>query len=138
MPDTPDQGGIEPGQLPAGAEPATPVPDPGIPAEPAQEAPRRGRRRGETIAGQVRHTRTSAAWAGMIIGSLIGILLLVFVVQNLDSQKIWLLFWEVNLPVGISLLIAAIAGALVTALIGGLPMLQLNRALTKGSKANRD
>ncbi|HMS77897.1 LapA family protein, partial [Gordonia sp. (in: high G+C Gram-positive bacteria)] len=49
---------------------------------------------------------------------------------------IWLLFWQVNLPVGISLLIAAIAGALVTALIGGLRMFQLNRALTKASKAD--
>lgn len=72
----------------------------------------------------------------MIIGSALGILLLIFILQNLSSQQIWLLFWQVNLPVGISLLIAAIAGALVTALIGGLRMFQLNRALTKASKAD--
>ena len=67
---------------------------------------------------------------------IVGAVLLIFILQNLSSQQIWLLFWQVNLPVGISLLIAAIAGALVTALIGGLRMFQLNRALTKASKAD--
>jgi len=124
---------------PGEPEPATggtPVPDPEIPASPVGGTSRRGKRSGEAIAGEVRHTRTSAAWAGMIIGSALGILLLIFILQNLSSQQIWLLFWQVNLPVGISLLIAAIAGALVTALIGGLRMFQLNRALTKASKAD--
>lgn len=125
--------------IPGDPEPATggtPVPDPEIPASPVGGTSRRGKRSGEAIAGEVRHTRTSAAWAGMIIGSALGILLLIFILQNLSSQQIWLLFWQVNLPVGISLLIAAIAGALVTALIGGLRMFQLNRALTKASKAD--
>ncbi len=39
------------------------------------------------------------------------VLAVVFIVQNLDSQEIELLFWEVNLPLGVSLLIAAIAAA---------------------------
>lgn len=135
--DVPDPADSETGYLPAERHPGTPAPDPATPAPPAEDNSRRGRRSGKAIAGEVRHTRTSAAWAGMIIGSILAILLLVFIVQNLSSQKIWLLFWEVNLPVGVSLLIAAIAGALVTALIGGLRMFQLNRALTKASKAGR-
>ena len=116
--------------------PAEPGTRPEIPASPVGGTSRRGKHSGEAIAGEVRHTCTSAAWAGMIIGSALGILLLIFILQNLSSQQIWLLFWQVNLPVGISLLIAAIAGALVTALIGGLRMFQLNRALTKASKAD--
>ncbi|QHN30621.1 DUF1049 domain-containing protein [Gordonia amarae] len=137
LPDIPQPGNSGTGYLPTEDQPGTPAPDPGVPAPPVEDAARRGRRSGKSIAGEVRHTRTSAAWAGMIIGSILAILLLVFIVQNLSSQKIWLLFWEVNLPVGVSLLIAAIAGALVTALICGLRMFQLNRALTKASKANR-
>ena len=53
------------------------------------------------------HTRTRATWFGVVIGAIILVLLLVFIVQNLQSQTIDLLFWEVNLPVGVSLLIAS-------------------------------
>ncbi|MEO9328767.1 LapA family protein [Gordonia aurantiaca] len=84
----------------------------------------------QTVA-DVEHTKTRATWFGVIIGAIILVLLLVFIVQNLESQRIELIFWEVNLPLGISLLIAAIAGALVVALIGGLRMLQLRRALRR-------
>jgi uncharacterized integral membrane protein len=70
----------------------------------------------------------------VVIGAIILVLLLVFIVQNLGSQTIELLFWEVNLPLGVSLLIAAIAGALIVALVGGLRMLQLRRALKKAAK----
>lgn len=80
------------------------------------------------------HTRTRATWFGVVIGAIILVLLLVFIVQNLQSQTIDLLFWEVTLPLGVSLLIAAIAGALVVALVGGLRMLQLRRALKKAAK----
>ncbi|NED70001.1 LapA family protein, partial [Streptomyces sp. SID10244] len=50
------------------------------------------------------------------------------------SQRITLIFWEVNLPLGVSLLIAAIAGALIVALAGGLRMLQMSRAMRKAKK----
>ncbi|MDL9936262.1 LapA family protein [Gordonia sp. ABSL1-1] len=82
----------------------------------------------------VEHTRTRATFYGLVIGAIILILLLVFILQNLESQAITLLFWTVDLPVGVSLLIAAIAGALIVALIGGLRMLQMRRALKKAGK----
>lgn len=83
---------------------------------------------------EVEHTRTRATFFGLVIGAMVTILLLVFILQNMASQRIHLLFWQVNLPVGVSLLIAAIAGALITALIGGARMLQLNRALKKAKR----
>ncbi|GGF39860.1 hypothetical protein GCM10007298_39490 [Williamsia phyllosphaerae] len=79
----------------------------------------------------VQHTRTKSAWVGVIVGAIILILLLVFIVQNLDSRSIQLFFWEVNLPQGVSLLIAAIAGALITAVVGGARMFQIRRAVRK-------
>ncbi|MCR5976172.1 DUF1049 domain-containing protein [Gordonia jinghuaiqii] len=87
----------------------------------------------QTVA-DVEHTRTRATWFGVVIGAAILILLLVFILQNLDSQRIMVIFWEVNLPLGVSLLIAAIAGALIVALVGGLRMFQLRRALNKTTK----
>jgi uncharacterized integral membrane protein len=79
----------------------------------------------------VRHTRTRAAWVGLIVGALVTLILLIFIVQNLDSQNIDLFFWTVNLPVGVSLLIAAILGAVITAIVGSLRMLQVRRAVKK-------
>ncbi|WP_267615991.1 LapA family protein [Gordonia bronchialis] len=120
-----------------GPDPANPV-DPGPPVPSADEhadaerqallAERDALR--DTVR-DVEHTRTRATYFGLVIGAIILILLLVFILQNLESQQIMLIFWEVNLPVGVSLLIAAIAGALLVALIGGLRMLQMRRALRK-------
>lgn len=87
-----------------------------------------------TSAEDVAHTRTRAFFVGAILGSIILILLLVFILQNMESQRIQLIFWEVNLPVGVSLLIAAIAGALIVGIIGGLRSIQLSRALKKARK----
>ncbi|MGC5245492.1 LapA family protein [Gordonia sp. DT219] len=93
-----------------------------------------GRGDPQRAAGDVKHTRTRAAFVGLVIGAVILILLLIFILLNLNSQQINLVFWTVNLPVGVSLLIAAVAGALVTALIGGARSLQLSRALKRTQK----
>ncbi|RPA63360.1 LapA family protein [Gordonia oryzae] len=89
-----------------------------------------------TAIDDVQHTRTRATFIGWVIGAIITILLLIFILANLGSQQINFLFAKVNLPVGVSLLIAAIAGALITAMIGGARTFQLNRALKKARKAN--
>ncbi|WP_439032654.1 LapA family protein [Gordonia terrae] len=107
-------------------------PEQGHPAD--TSAPDDHRDRLRRTVRDVEHTRTRATWFGVVIGAIIMILLLVFIVQNLTSQTIELLFWEVNLPLGVSLLIAAIAGALIVALVGGLRMMQLRRALKKAAK----
>ncbi|MDF0531573.1 LapA family protein [Tsukamurella sp. 8F] len=80
---------------------------------------------------QVRHTRSASLWSGLILGAVVLLVLLIFILQNLEAQKINLLFWTVNLPVGVSLLIAAILGALVVGLAGGLRIFQLRRAAKK-------
>ena len=79
----------------------------------------------------MRHTRTRAAWVGLIIGVLVTLVLLIFILQNLDKQQVDLFFWSVNLPLGVSLLVAAILGAVITAIIGSLRMLQVRRAVKK-------
>ena len=83
---------------------------------------------------EVEHTRASATFVSLVIGAIILILLLVFILQNLTSQTIKLFVWEVSLPLGVSLLIAAIAGALIVALAGGVRIWQQGRALKKAKK----
>lgn len=80
-------------------------------------------------------TRTQATYVGWIVGVLITILLIVFIVMNLNSVQVDLVFFKTDLPIGVSILIAAIAGALITALIGGARIVQLNRALKKAGKS---
>lgn len=106
---------------PSAPEPEAPLPGDGPPA-------------GDSVKqalADVQHTRTKSAWVGIITGAVVLILLLVFILQNLDKQQIQLFFWEVNLPQGVSLLIAAIAGALITAVVGGARMFQVRRAVRK-------
>jgi uncharacterized integral membrane protein len=79
----------------------------------------------------VKHTRTRAAWVGLIVGVLVTVVLLIFILQNLDKQRINVFFWDFEWPLGVSLLVAAILGALITALIGSLRMLQVRRAVKK-------
>jgi uncharacterized integral membrane protein len=76
-------------------------------------------------------TRTAAAWWGLIVGSLILIVLLVFITQNLDPTPINFLGWKWNAPVGVAFLVAAICGSLITVLTGAARMLQLRRAAKK-------
>lgn len=82
------------------------------------------------------HSRSRATYFGWIVGIIVTIFLLIFIVRNQQSQDIDLLFWKVNLPVGVSLLIAAIAGAIITFTISAARILQLRSALKKLNKAS--
>ncbi|MDL9944747.1 lipopolysaccharide assembly protein LapA domain-containing protein [Gordonia sp. ABSL11-1] len=106
----------------------------GDPTDPEHQALLAERDKLRTQVKKVEHTRARATFFGLVIGAIITILLLVFILQNMESQRIELLFWEVNLPLGVSLLIAAIAGALIVALAGGVRMVQMSRALRKAKK----
>ncbi|KJR07665.1 lipopolysaccharide assembly LapA domain-containing protein [Gordonia sihwensis] len=92
------------------------------------------RRRVAAAASAASGTRTQATYLGWVLGVLVTILLIVFIVMNPDSVEIDLIFFKADLPLGVSLLIAAIAGALITALLGGARIFQLNRALKKARK----
>jgi uncharacterized integral membrane protein len=74
------------------------------------------------------HTRAAALWTGLVVGALVLILLLVFILQNLDAVPVNIFIWTFDLPLGVAMLLAAIAGALVMALAGGVRILQIRRA----------
>jgi uncharacterized integral membrane protein len=83
----------------------------------------------------VKFTRAAALWSALITGFVILIVLLVFIMQNTDSTTINFFGWEWNLPVGVSILLAAVCGGLLTVAVGTARIVQLRRAAKKNFKA---
>ncbi|AXK88436.1 DUF1049 domain-containing protein [Nocardia farcinica] len=82
---------------------------------------------GETTTRSI-SSKTGYTWVGLVAGTLILVVLLIFILQNLDTVEVQLFFWEFNLPLGVAVLLSVIGGALVMALVGGVRILQLRRA----------
>ena len=59
------------------------------------------------------------------------ILLLVFIIQNNVSTKFDYFTWQFSLPLGVAMLLAALAGALIMALVGSVRMIQMRWELHK-------
>lgn len=75
-------------------------------------------------------SRTNAAMWFSILGAIVLAILLVFILQNLDQVPIEFLGLSGEVPVGVALLLAAIAGGLIVAIAAGLRILQLRRRAT--------
>ncbi|WP_084270188.1 LapA family protein [Patulibacter minatonensis] len=75
-------------------------------------------------------SRTNAAMWFAILGGVILAILLVFILQNLDRVTIEFLGWNGRVPVGVALLLAAVAGGLIVAIAAGARILQLRRRAT--------
>src|ERR1700712_2513014 len=82
-----------------------------------------------------KHTRAGALWSALAGGFIILVLLLIFIMQNTDTTTIHMFGWASQLPVGVALLLGAIAGGLLVFLVGTVRILQLRRAAKKNYKA---
>jgi len=96
---------------------------------PAAQAEQQERAR-QNVKGSV----AASTWAALIIGALVLILLLVFILQNQTEAQLVFFGWEWSFPIGIGMLIAAIAGALIMAMVGIVRMTQLRRQVKRGYK----
>lgn len=105
-----------------------PAPDSDDYTAPDPEAVRDTRRPSGKSPEGIAHTKAAATWTGLVVGALVLVILLVFILQNLDAVPVNIFVWTFELPLGVSLLLAAIAGALVMALAGGVRILQIRRA----------
>ena len=61
--------------------------------------------------------------------------LLIFVAQNTATTAFTFLAWHWNLPLGVAILLAAVCGGLITALVSAARMYQLRRAAKKNLAA---
>ena len=85
----------------------------------------------------VRHSRSGGLWVGLILSALVLLFLLVFILQNGAPVQIAFFALEGTLPVGVALLLAAIAGILLVAIPGSVRILQLRRAARRGAGPER-
>lgn len=70
-------------------------------------------------------TRTSVAWTGVWAAAIVAIAFIVFLLQNTTSVKISFLGMHANLPLAAGLLIAMIAGVMLTLILGTARLTQL-------------
>ncbi len=118
-------------------------------AEPTPEYNRSQRKVTESSSGQdveaeqpypgERQTRLSGAWTALVIGIVLLVVILVFILQNLQSVEVHFLVFEGQLPLAVALLFAMILGAVVVLAFGAGRILQLRlvarRARHKGAPA---
>ncbi|KQB86627.1 LapA family protein [Corynebacterium lowii] len=88
----------------------------------------------KTSPAKPQRTFAATTWAALIIGALLLIVLLVFIMQNQQSVELTLFAWSFSFPAGVGFLLAAIAGALIMALVGGVRMMELRRLAKKNSR----
>jgi lipopolysaccharide assembly protein A len=71
------------------------------------------------------HTRLSGAWTALVIGIVALVLILIFILQNLQSVQLSFLFFNGHLPLAVALLFAVILGAVIVLTFGGARITQL-------------
>ncbi|WP_144835978.1 LapA family protein [Kocuria rosea] len=139
-------------RTPASSDPSQPDPTPGdeprIPAPDASAAdrPAPGREpavRPQTatdpaLDGHQKQGVSGAAWTALILGLLILILLLVFILQNNVPADFNYLGWQFSLPLGVAMLLAAVAGALIMGLVGSVRLFKLGHRVRKLEKERAD
>lgn len=124
-------------QQPATGAPArggagAPAPSPG----PAPSAPVERQRNTQDIpATDTKGGLSGGVWVSLILGAIITIMLLVFIIQNNTAAQFQYFGWTFSLPLGVAMLLAAIAGVLVAGIIGSVRIFILSRRLKKVQKA---
>lgn len=74
---------------------------------------------------------SGTVWAALILGVIVLILLLVFIIQNNVATRFEYMAWTFSLPLGVAMLLSAIAGALIMALVGSVRMFSLGHRVRK-------
>ncbi|AXK44390.1 LapA family protein [Brachybacterium saurashtrense] len=76
-------------------------------------------------------SRSAGLWISLILGAIVLVLLLIFVIQNNVTAGFRYFSAEFDLPLGVAMLFAAIAGALVMALVGSVAMIRMRWTIRK-------
>jgi len=80
----------------------------------------------------VPRTRFGTAHAGLVGGLIVLVVLLVFILENTRSIPVTFFGATGRLPLGVALLLAAVAGALITGVVGTVRIAQLRRRVRRG------
>ena len=117
-------------------QPTAQQPSSGAPARGGAEAPVERQRNTQDIpATDTKGGLSGGVWVSLILGAIITIMLLVFIIQNNTAAQFQYFGWSFSLPLGVAMLLAAIAGVLVAGIIGSVRIFILSRRLKKVQKA---
>ena len=112
-----------PGMGPEPPEAVLPVPPTTPPTAPPTGVPPR--------------TRVSGIWIASIAAVVVLLLLLIFILQNGERVKINIFGANPTLPLGVALLLAAVLGALLVALVGAARVVQLRRTARRMARRSK-
>jgi uncharacterized integral membrane protein len=93
--------------------------------------------RSEKRTERYQHTRTSTAWAGVVVAVLFGLALIVFIAQNTSDVRIKFFSASGHIPIAVALLAAALAGAIVVVAVGVGRVIQLRLNLRRQRRASK-
>jgi putative membrane protein len=79
-------------------------------------------------------TRLSGTWVAVIVAAIVFVLLLIFILQNTESVDVSYFGVHGTMPLGVALLLAAIGGILLAALVASLRIWQLRHRLRNQGK----
>jgi len=82
----------------------------------------------------LRRTRTGVTWIGVIVFAAVLVLLLIFILQNTQTVQISYLGANGHVSLAVAMLLAAVAGVLLTAIAGSLRIWQLRRHLRRTAR----
>lgn len=119
--------GVVPGPAPAPDDTAAP-PAPGAPAAPGA-APV-----AQNYPVPTARTRFGGAWVVLISGTVVLVLLLVFILQNSQRVEVHIYGGHWNAPLGVALLMAAALGVLLVVIPGTGRIIQLRRAALRAHR----
>lgn len=102
-------------------------PQPGTGVQSEGQESRQGRTGATPSPSAIPRTRISAAWTAVAIGIVLLIALLIFIFQNLHGVRVSFVTLHGSFPLALSLLCAALAGAVVVFLVGVSRIAQLRR-----------
>lgn len=134
--DQPEQKAVDPApHTSRAAAPSAPAPAaPSSPTADTAPAPAPAAATADEAAPAKKASTTAAIWIALILGAAMLILLLVFIIQNNTPANFTYLTWQFDLPLGVAMLLAAIAGALIMALVGSVRIAQLSWQVRKFRK----
>ena len=84
-----------------------------------------------TLDAHQRQGISGGTWIALILGAIVLVLLLIFVIQNNQTAGFEYFSAQFDLPLGVAMLLAAIAGAPVMALVGSVRMIQMGWTIRK-------
>ena len=120
--------------------------EPSPPAEPTQAAPGPGVDERDPVVAAVaespspaksKPTNAGRVWVAIAVATVLLILLIIFIAENSESVTVSFLGADGRISLGLALLIAAVAGAVVTLLVGTARILQLRREVRRRHQRTR-